>query len=33
MYRHETDLPGVTSLAVDFLKGVLFFSGKKTTTQ
>jgi SAM-dependent methyltransferase len=30
MYRHETDLPGVTSLAVDFLKGILFFSGMKT---
>jgi SAM-dependent methyltransferase len=33
MYRNETDLPGVTSLAVDFLKGILLFSGLKTTTQ
>jgi len=33
MYQQETDLPGVTSLAVDFLKGVLLFSGKKTTTR
>jgi SAM-dependent methyltransferase len=33
MYRQETDLPGITSLAVDFLKGVLLFSGQKTTTQ
>jgi SAM-dependent methyltransferase len=33
MYRQETDLRGVTSLAVDFLKGVLLFSGQKSTTQ
>jgi SAM-dependent methyltransferase len=32
MYRKETDVPFVTSLAVDFLKGILFFSGMKTSS-
>jgi len=31
MYQIEVDVPGVTTVAVDFLKGVLLFSGRKST--
>jgi ubiquinone/menaquinone biosynthesis C-methylase UbiE len=31
MYKAEVDLPGVTTLAVGLLKGILVFSGQKTT--